>query len=37
MSISVPTVRWSPDRRNELGRLVADGAARLSKRLGYSG
>jgi len=37
MSISVPTVRWSPERRDELGRLVADGAARLSKRLGHPG
>lgn len=35
MSISVPTVRWSPERSDELERLVVAGASDLSTRLGY--
>jgi IclR family KDG regulon transcriptional repressor len=35
MSISVPSLRWSDDRRREWGELVREGAATLSRRLGY--
>lgn len=34
MSISVPTVRWSKASARQWAELVADGAARLSRRLG---
>jgi DNA-binding IclR family transcriptional regulator len=34
MSISVPTVRWSASRRDELTGLVRRGAGQLSRRLG---
>lgn len=37
MSISVPTPRWSPARRDELTALVRRGAAALSARLGFRG
>jgi DNA-binding IclR family transcriptional regulator len=35
MSISVPTVRWSSQRRKELTALVRRGADQLSHRLGF--
>lgn len=35
MSVSVPTLRWNDDRRRELGDLVREGAAALSRRLGH--
>lgn len=35
MSISVPTVRWSPDIAARWSATVADGAARLATQLGY--
>lgn len=35
MSISVPTVRWTPDRYDSLAGLVIRGAAALSARLGH--
>ena len=35
MSISVPTIRWSEERRQELSALVREGAAKLSGRLGH--
>lgn len=35
LSISVPTVRWSEERRGELEGLAAKGAAELSGRLGH--
>jgi IclR family KDG regulon transcriptional repressor len=35
LSISVPTVRWSEQRRDELERLAVKGAAELSARLGH--
>jgi IclR family transcriptional regulator, KDG regulon repressor len=37
LSISVPIVRWTPERKDGLGRFVADGAAALSARLGHVG
>lgn len=37
MSISVPTLRWSPGRRDELTGLVRRGADQLSGRLGFRG
>jgi DNA-binding IclR family transcriptional regulator len=37
MSISVPTLRWSPARREELTELVRRGADQLSRRLGFRG
>ncbi|WP_255951466.1 IclR family transcriptional regulator [Streptomyces odontomachi] len=37
LSISVPMIRWSEERRTELSRLAAKGAADLSERLGYRG
>jgi DNA-binding IclR family transcriptional regulator len=37
LSISVPMIRWSDERRTELSRLAAKGAADLSERLGYRG
>lgn len=37
MSIAVPVMRWSAEREPELTRLVRDGAARLSTRLGHRG
>ncbi|MFD5470480.1 IclR family transcriptional regulator [Streptomyces sp. NPDC127105] len=37
LSISVPMIRWSEERRAELERLVAQGAAGLSERLGHRG
>jgi hypothetical protein len=30
----VPTIRWTPELQERWGRLVADGAARLSTLLG---
>jgi IclR family transcriptional regulator, KDG regulon repressor len=35
LSISVPMIRWSDDRRIELEQLAAKGAAELSEQLGY--
>lgn len=35
LSISVPTVRWSEERRSELEGLAVKGAAELSGRLGH--
>jgi IclR family KDG regulon transcriptional repressor len=35
LSISVPMIRWSDERRAELEELAAKGAAELSERLGY--
>lgn len=35
LSIAVPTVRWSEERRPELERMVREGADELSARLGY--
>ncbi|MFD7883982.1 helix-turn-helix domain-containing protein [Streptomyces sp. SID2999] len=35
LSISVPTVRWSEERRTELEALAVRGAAELSGRLGH--
>jgi IclR family transcriptional regulator, KDG regulon repressor len=35
LSISVPTVRWSEERRGELEGLAVKGAAELSGRLGH--
>ncbi|NLU71634.1 IclR family transcriptional regulator [Streptomyces sp. HNM0575] len=35
LSISVPTVRWSEERRDELADLAVKGAAELSCRLGH--
>ncbi|MFD0685966.1 IclR family transcriptional regulator [Actinomadura fibrosa] len=35
LSISVPGIRWSPERRAELEELAAAGAAELSARLGH--
>ncbi|MDB1087717.1 IclR family transcriptional regulator [Streptomyces sp. ACA25] len=35
LSVSVPMIRWSEERREELAALAADGADRLSERLGY--
>jgi IclR family KDG regulon transcriptional repressor len=35
LSVSVPTIRWSDDRRAELGQLAAEGATELSIRLGH--
>lgn len=35
LSISVPMIRWSDDRRGELEQLAAKGAAELSERLGH--
>lgn len=37
LSISVPTVRWSEERRPELERLAVEGAEALSARLGHRG
>jgi DNA-binding IclR family transcriptional regulator len=37
MSISVPILRWSPARREELTGLVRHGAEQLSRRLGFRG
>jgi IclR family KDG regulon transcriptional repressor len=37
ISISVPTMRWSPERAAELARLVGKGAEALSGRLGHRG
>ncbi|MFD4459014.1 IclR family transcriptional regulator [Nocardia sp. NPDC058480] len=37
MSISVPSIRWSGQRRAELQELVIAGAAELSERLGFRG
>ncbi len=34
MSIAVPIARWSPEREDELGQVIREGAARLSHRLG---
>jgi DNA-binding IclR family transcriptional regulator len=34
MSISVPTLRWEESSRETLGKLVAEGAKRLSTQLG---
>ena len=35
LSISVPMIRWSDERRAELEQLAAKGAAELSERLGH--
>lgn len=35
MSISVPSIRWDRQRRTEWTKLVRDGAATLSRRLGH--
>ncbi len=35
MSISVPLIRWTPERRDELRKLVVAGAEDLSEHLGY--
>lgn len=35
LSISVPTLRWDDERREELRALAASGAEELSSRLGY--
>jgi DNA-binding IclR family transcriptional regulator len=35
LSISVPMIRWSEDRRAELEQLAAKGAAELSEHLGH--
>ncbi|MBQ0830215.1 IclR family transcriptional regulator [Streptomyces tagetis] len=35
LSISVPLIRWSEERRAELERLAVEGAAELSERLGH--
>ena len=35
LSISVPMIRWSDDRRGELEQLAMKGAAELSERLGH--
>lgn len=35
MSIAVPVVRMTPQRRDELREIVVNGAARLSEQLGY--
>ncbi|NGO69689.1 IclR family transcriptional regulator [Streptomyces boncukensis] len=37
LSISVPMIRWSEERRAELEELAAKGAADLSERLGFRG
>ena len=36
MSISVPTFRWNDEVRDAWSKLVRDGAAKLSQRLGYT-
>jgi DNA-binding IclR family transcriptional regulator len=35
LSVSVPMIRWSEERRTELEELVAKGAAELSENLGH--
>ncbi|MFJ2113895.1 MULTISPECIES: IclR family transcriptional regulator [unclassified Streptomyces] len=37
LSISVPMIRWSDEREEELARLALKGAAALSARLGHRG
>jgi DNA-binding IclR family transcriptional regulator len=37
LSISVPMIRWSDERRAELEELVVKGASQLSERLGHRG
>jgi DNA-binding IclR family transcriptional regulator len=37
MSISVPTIRWTDERRAEWTELIRGGAAELSERLGHRG
>ncbi len=37
LSISVPVIRWSEEREDELARLAAGGADALSGRLGHHG
>lgn len=37
LSISVPMIRWSGERRDDLAKLAARGAEELSERLGYRG
>ncbi|MFI1393372.1 IclR family transcriptional regulator [Streptomyces sp. NPDC020681] len=37
LSISVPTIRWSEQRRTELAELASKGAGELSARLGHRG
>jgi IclR family transcriptional regulator, KDG regulon repressor len=37
LSISVPMIRWSEERHEELARLAAKGAVDLSERLGFRG
>jgi DNA-binding IclR family transcriptional regulator len=35
LSISVPMIRWSDERRAELEQLASKGAGELSERLGH--
>ncbi|MDT0346228.1 IclR family transcriptional regulator [Streptomyces litchfieldiae] len=35
LSISVPMIRWSPERQDELADLAVKGAGQLSERLGH--
>jgi DNA-binding IclR family transcriptional regulator len=35
MSVSVPTVRFTPQRQDELRKLVQENARHLSRILGY--
>jgi DNA-binding IclR family transcriptional regulator len=37
LSISVPMIRWSEERRAELEQLAVKGATELSERLGHRG
>ncbi|WP_367125596.1 IclR family transcriptional regulator [Streptomyces phytohabitans] len=37
LSVSVPMIRWSDERRDELAALAVKGAAELSGRLGHRG
>jgi DNA-binding IclR family transcriptional regulator len=37
LSVSVPMIRWSAPREDELAQLAVKGAADLSERLGYRG
>lgn len=37
MSLSVPIIRWSDDQSGTWRKLISDGAASLSQRLGYRG
>lgn len=35
MSVSAPSIRWNPERRDEWGDLIRRGAEELSERLGH--